>query len=151
MKTEQYTSKTFPLDAVRVTTENMDEVAKWCKGAVQHTDPHMAEQLGQKPQTWIKVPAPNPLNEKQTQARVGDWVVFIKREFRVYTHASFKRNFEAATTSPAELEKLEDAAKNVIFNVLSGVYDINIPNTLSESIVTELRNKGLTFQEGAKS
>lgn len=93
METTKFVRKPFPVDAVRVTLENIDEVAAWCGGEVRLG----AGRPGRKVEieTYIKVPADRPLNEKQTQAYIGDWV--LKAEtggFKVYTNRAMDNSFQ---------------------------------------------------------
>lgn len=85
MKTQKFNRKTFQVDAVRVTKENMSAVAKWCQGEIQ------TENDGKK---FIKVRVLRPLNEGQTKAFVGDWVLYAGTGYKVYTNKSFWTCFE---------------------------------------------------------
>lgn len=86
--TETYTRKPFEITAVRVTPENIEEVAKWC-GGVLDTTPSGKQ--------YIKVDVTRPLNEKQTRAFAGDWVLVVKNSFKVYTDKAFKHCFDKGT------------------------------------------------------
>jgi len=95
MKTEKFQRKPFLVDAVQVTEENMESVAQWCKGNVVSTDPGIAEQLHKPVQTWIQVETQQPMNDRQRQAFVGDWILYANRGFKIYTPKAFDRTFEA--------------------------------------------------------
>jgi hypothetical protein len=86
---EEYTRKPFNIEAVQVTRENMEEVAKWCGGVVQ---------LDAKNKRYIKVDVNLPLTEKQTKAYLDDWVLKSdnrgKGRFKVYTHKAFVHCFD---------------------------------------------------------
>lgn len=85
----KYNRKSFPVEAVLVTEENMSEVARWCKGRVKTTD------IGGQTVSFIKVRVPRSTNERQTQAFVGDRVLCSdKKTFKVYTASAFENNFE---------------------------------------------------------
>lgn len=94
MKTEKFQRKPFIVDGVQVTTENMEQVAKWCNGTITHTDPQIAAQLNKPIETWIHVETQQPMNDRQKQAFVGDWVLYAGRGFKIYTQAGFERTFE---------------------------------------------------------
>jgi hypothetical protein len=85
LKTHKFARKPFYVDAVRVSENNIEEVAEWCKGEVVNngTDP-----------IHIRVEVNRPLNERQTQAFVGDWVLFAGTGFKVYMPKAFDRSFE---------------------------------------------------------
>lgn len=85
MKTQKFTRKSFDVDAVRVTKENMSAVAKWCQGEIQ---------TGNDGKKFIKVRVLRPLNEGQTKAFVGDWVLYAGTGYKVYTNKSFWTCFE---------------------------------------------------------
>lgn len=89
LKTHKFARKTFYVDGVRVTPENMEEVAKWCGGEIL-TDP----QDGQ----YIKVRVHRPLTDRQTKAFVGDWVLYAGTGFKVYTAKAFDKSFEKVRT-----------------------------------------------------
>jgi hypothetical protein len=118
MKTEKFQTVTRLVDAVQVTEENMADVSRWCKGKICTTDPKVAEQLGKPVQTWIQVNAQNPINEKQTQARVGDWILYANRGYKVYTNASFKRNFEPVMQKIDVKQVVENTKKPQLKNMI---------------------------------
>lgn len=97
LQTERYARKPFYVDAVQVTKENLDLVAEWCHGDVQKNS------FGQ----FVKVRVHRPLNDRQTQAFPGDWVLYAGTGFKVYTDKAFEKSFEPA---PEELYTVNEAA-----------------------------------------
>lgn len=91
MNVEQYLRKSFPVDAVRVTADNMEEVARWCDGSI-HED-HTDENPSANPH-YIKVRVQNPLTERQTRAYDGDWVLYAGKGYKVYTDRAFRKSFD---------------------------------------------------------
>lgn len=89
LKTHKFARKPFYVDAVRVTAENMAEVAEWCRGEIQ-TD--------NEGHTFIKVPAHRPITDRQKKAYVRDWVLFSGTGFKVYEAKAFDRSFEKVKT-----------------------------------------------------
>lgn len=89
MKTHKFARKPFYVDSVRVTEHNMAEVAEWCGGSVVED-----EKLG----TFISVKVHRPLTERQTQAFIGDWVLFGGTGYKVYTAKAFDKSFEKVKT-----------------------------------------------------
>lgn len=88
--TTKYVRKPFYVDAIQVTEDNLDLVAQWCKGSVQHLeDPN-----GVPTDHYVKVNVQRPLNEKQTKAYVGDWVLNASGSFKVYTQRAFDNSFQ---------------------------------------------------------
>lgn len=88
MKTEQFARKPFLIDAVQVTKDNMEEVAKWCGGTIE------TETRGNRTIKFIQVPVSRPLNERQKHALIGDWVLYAGRSFKCYTAKAFADCFE---------------------------------------------------------
>ena len=91
MNTEKYIRKQFEVQAVQVTEENLESVAKWCNGTI--------ETEGDLPGTkrFIRVNVKHPLNARQTRAYLGDWV--LKAEtggFKIYNQVAFEKSFERA-------------------------------------------------------
>ncbi len=102
IETVEYARKPFYVDAVQVTAENMHDVAKWCEGQVQTS--HKNE--GHNEQQYVKVRVHRPLNERQTKAYVGDWVLYAGTGYKVYTTKAFQHSFERAE-GEAEAEVLD--------------------------------------------
>lgn len=101
MKTDKFARKPFFVDAVQVTHANIDEVAKWCGGDVRS----MAQDAGpdqMKAVFYIKVRVTRPLNVRQTQAFVGDWVLYAGTGYKVYTDAAFHKSFEPTIYAPED-------------------------------------------------
>lgn len=84
LETMKYIRKPFNIDAVQVTGQNLQEVAKWVDGDIRTDD------LGQ----YVKVRVHRPLNERQTKAYVGDWVLYAGTGYKVYTQKAFSNSFE---------------------------------------------------------
>jgi hypothetical protein len=84
METSKYARKPFTVDAVQVTDENIMEVAQWCSGEV------VVDDSGK----HIKVRVARVLNERQTKAYVGDWVLYAGTGYKVYTAKAFTKSFE---------------------------------------------------------
>ena len=80
----KYSRKPFDVEAVKLTPENIEEVAQWCGGEVRTSD--LSKSGGQEGyQQYIKVPVKRPLNDRQTRAYYDDWVVAAGGSFKVYT------------------------------------------------------------------
>lgn len=87
LEVEDYVRKPFTVQAVRVTADNMEEVAVWCGGSIQVTDKSPMEK-------YIKVRVQNPLTTRQTMAFVNDWVLYAGKGYKVYTPAAFGNSFD---------------------------------------------------------
>lgn len=90
MDIAKFARKPFDVEAVQVTADNMEEVAKWCQGSIE-TEASDSEGSGLR---YVKVRVLRVLSEKQTKAFVGDWVLYAGTGYKVYTNKAFKNNFE---------------------------------------------------------
>ena len=88
IKTEKYDRRPLQVEGVQVTEGNMESVAAWCGGEVIPTKGPRGN--------YIKVPVIHPLNDSQTRAHVGSWVLFSEKGFKVYTERSFANSFNPA-------------------------------------------------------
>lgn len=83
----KYARKPFVIDAVQVTEDNIEDVAKWASADVRTDNDKAARR-------YIKVRVLRPLKERQTKAYVGDWVLYAGTGYKVYTATAFTSNFE---------------------------------------------------------
>lgn len=90
VETQKFQRKSFAVEAVQVTPENMKDVAEWCAGKVMSD----GEKEGHLSREHIKVRVAYPINDRQTQAYLGDWVLKSGKSFKVYTNAAFEKSFE---------------------------------------------------------
>lgn len=95
LATTHFVRKPFYVDGIRVSKQNMEEVAAWCKGEIKQTEP---KDKGKRPSPYIEVNVNKPLNERQKRAFIGDWVLEAENGFKVYTDAALKLTFEMTTT-----------------------------------------------------
>lgn len=82
----KFRRKPFDVEAIQVTEQNMQDVARWCKGRILTQDPSGL--------SYISVRVLRPQNDRQTQAFIGDWVVVASGKFKVYTDGAFNNVFE---------------------------------------------------------
>jgi hypothetical protein len=97
VKTAKFVRKPFPVEAVQVTERNMEEVAAWCQGDIQFTNPRPAPAGDDGRRRFIKVRVLRPMGEKQTQAFAGDWVLYAGTGYKVYRDAAFHNSFDRVT------------------------------------------------------
>lgn len=98
--TKKFARRPFFVDAVQVTSENVEDVAEWCMGEVRTTEQTAEEK-------YVKVRVLRPLTERQTKAFVGDWVLYAGTGFKVYTPKAFEKSFEPLGTHEVKLTKAE--------------------------------------------
>lgn len=118
METSKYVRKSFDVDAIRVTDDNIEEVAQWCGGTIEA--PHA---LSLEEDKHIKVRVRYPISERQTKAFVGDWVLNSGRGFKVYTNNAFNKQFVISDPTP---EQISDEAIEKLRNVFNNT-DEKIP------------------------
>lgn len=92
--TKRYIRKPLYVDAVRVTTQNFDEIAAWCEGKV---DTGEVPPGSGKKKKYIKVHVLQPKNVRQTMAYVGDWLLYTNGNYKIYTNKAFKMAFDLVT------------------------------------------------------
>jgi hypothetical protein len=92
LEVRKYVRRPFAVEAVEVTKDNLRDVARWCGGRVRTSGEEDPAHKGEK---YIHVLVKNPLNDRQTRAYVGDWVLSAKAGFKVYTPKAFTSAFEA--------------------------------------------------------
>lgn len=96
IKIEQFRRKTFDVDAVQVTPDNLEDVAKWCGGDIR-TESQKGRDV-----KFIKVRVYKALDDEQTKAFVGNFVVYMGSGYKVYKYNAFMRTFERFPKTPAE-------------------------------------------------
>lgn len=125
LETKQYVRKPFHIDAVQVTSENIEEIARWVDSEIRSD-----RQDGR----YVKVRVHNPRNEKQTKAFVGDWVLYAGTGYKVYTDKAFRKDFQQVsdeskmvdTTSPKKASASEAKGdKDEVVGVIEG--DVVVP------------------------
>jgi hypothetical protein len=100
----QFVRKSFPVDAVRVTEENLEEVARWCDGELRNAE-DADRPVGAVGDQYIKVRVHNPLTERQTKAFVGDWVLYAGKGYKVYTDKAFRKSFDPPANKQVEAKE----------------------------------------------
>lgn len=94
VKTTRYVRKPFYVDAIQVTEENIFEVAEWCGGSVRKTAPKSAPAGDTGEALYVKVNVAKPLNDRQTKAFVGDWILSAGNTYKVYSQKAFAGTFD---------------------------------------------------------
>lgn len=86
LELKKYRRKSFPVDAIQVTNENLVAVAEWCGGKLADADGR----------PFIQMRIPGAMNARLNQAFADDWVMDMgDKKFAIYTSKAFDRNFEA--------------------------------------------------------
>lgn len=88
MQINTYVRKPFTVEGVQVTDENFEEVADWCGGDIR-TITTMNDTT-----RYIKVRVRRPVNDRQTKAHVGDWVLLSENNFKIYSDNAFHKTFD---------------------------------------------------------
>lgn len=128
MDTQKYARKPFVVDAVEVTAENLEEVAKWCGGEVR-----TKKQTGEFTELeydvqYIKVKVKRALNQRQTEAYIGDRVLKAGTGFKVYTAQAFFNSFEKVLGEDEGLEELGSHVTLVVDNAHSMSIEHTVDN-----------------------
>lgn len=86
VETQKFVRKPLYVQAVRVTEQNFEELADWCQGDI--------ETEGNK--KFIRVRVHHPKFPKQTQAFIGDWLLWHESGYKIYTDRAFRASFDVA-------------------------------------------------------
>lgn len=102
--TTTFERKTFRVQAVRVTQENMGELAEWCGGAVVNADRHPDDVT-----QYIEVETTR-MSGSKSHAWVGDWIARLSADhcFRIYRDKSFLEVFQEVSSESRKREKIMD-------------------------------------------
>lgn len=92
--TQKFVRKPLYVDAVRVSVSNFDDIREWCRGKVEYEPQDGQGPAKTKNKKYIKVWVLNPKHVRQTQAFVGDWLLYTEKGFKVYTNNAFRMAFE---------------------------------------------------------
>lgn len=84
---QAFNRKPFTVMAVRVTEENLREIADWTRGTLVVKTEDGTET------SFVKVPVRQAMTDRQTEAHPGDWVLKMGTSFKSYTDAAFTKNF----------------------------------------------------------
>ena len=117
LETKQYIRKPFHIDAVQVDSNNIQEVAKWVDSEVR------SDESGQ----YVKVRVHRPLNDRQTKAYIGDWVLYAGTGYKVYTAKAFVQSFEQVSgeSKMIDTERRNKPRETEVVGVVEG--DVVVP------------------------
>lgn len=123
METKQYTRKPFPVSAVQVTLQNIEEVAQWCNGTIEYRPTKMMGTITDLPVIRLK-----GLGDKDFEAALGFWVVELKGSFRSYKPAAFEGTFDelpqVVTGEEGTPERLQEAEEFAYATHPDGMNDV---------------------------
>lgn len=111
----------FPVEEIRVSEDNIEEVAEWCGGKILTDDQN---------EPYIEVEVSRPFHEGQKRAYVGDHILKSESStaknpgFKVYLHDAFMRCFRRVQpTTDRRLSRAQEAVE--IGSQISGlVYEL---------------------------
>jgi hypothetical protein len=109
MQIREYTRRTFAVNAVEVTLENYQDVAKWCKGSISMEPAKVLGTTTMLPA--IKIQGHGDNRGKEFTATLGCFVVELKGSYRVYKPGQFNASFEEKVAHET-LESLEKKYNN---------------------------------------
>lgn len=92
MDIKQFTRKPFPVSAVQVTLQNVEQIAEWCKGTVVMRSTKMMGTFTDLP--VIVLPGQGDSRGRDVEAALGCWIVELKGSFRCYKPAQFEASFD---------------------------------------------------------
>lgn len=93
---EEATRKPFSVVAVKVTMNNLVEIADWCRGEVSTA---VVRLLGSDTElSCVQVPGNGTQKGEYVSAVVGMWVVENRGSFRVYRQDQYSASFDRGET-----------------------------------------------------
>lgn len=101
IQTRRFVRKPFYVDAIQVTSANIEQVAEWCGGVIKDAKPDRDLKQGRVREKYIEVNVHRPYSDRQKMAFVTDWVLFHNGGYKVYTNLAFEKSF-AETPPPGE-------------------------------------------------
>lgn len=120
-----YRRKTFTVQAIQVTTDNMKGLADWCDGNVIIYFPDTSRQSGdyRAGQTCVEVVI-GVVNGRPQKARAypGDWITKLldADDFRVYRNKTFLEAFEEVRSEFVKREAVRAVMESAIAGVSRG-------------------------------
>lgn len=114
---QRYVRKSFDVECVQVTEENMSAVARWCKGSIRTTEPRNPATAKQ----YIHLSVPKVKDERHERAYIGDWVLRMNYGFKFYNDRAFHEAFELPkqTPTPSDIGQQTNSASGFFARVLS--------------------------------
>lgn len=106
VETTKYLRKPLVVEAVQVTTDNFEELAKWCQGEIVNNDGSDVEKVNPGGQ-HIRIRVHNPKTPRQTKAFVGDWVLYTERGYKIYTQKAFDASFDLADNAGSKVQAVK--------------------------------------------
>lgn len=95
IETTTYVRNPFYVEVIKITEQNMADVAEWCGGKVVEAG------FGK----YIDVFIQNPLTPRQKQGRVGDYLLYAENGFKVYIPRAFEKSFSKHGDKTTSYEK----------------------------------------------
>lgn len=83
---ETYDRRTFEIQAIRITNENMQDIAEMCMGGI-------GRPTSEDVRPYVNVPVMIDKRVVRQKAHVGDYLTYNGKEFKVYTKKSFAAAF----------------------------------------------------------
>jgi len=98
MELQNFVRKPFPVTAVQVDFQNAYKVAEWCGGQVELKETRLLGGAGKGKMDLptVTFKGTGDYRDKIFTAGLGDWVVELRGNFRVFKKAQFRATFDPA-------------------------------------------------------
>lgn len=115
MELQEFVRKPFPVTAVQVDFANAYEVAEWCKGTVvlKKTRLMGGAGKGEMDLPTVVFKGTGDYRDKEFVAGLGDWVVELRGNFRVFKKAQFRATFDPAPKKEVVQATVDGEKKDV--------------------------------------
>lgn len=103
--TQTWVRNSFEIEAVKITRQNIDAVAKWCGGSV------LARRVqGEPSRLYVHFGETKYTRVTMTKAFIGDWILMVDDEFKHYRDRSFHMVYQLkAAKREAVLETIRES------------------------------------------
>jgi len=128
---DSYVRKPFNVDAKRVTSANLEELAELCGGTIQHDTKGKC----------IEVPVKKVLDRSQRLAHPGDWLLKYQGGWKVYNNRAFRSSFDQVHESSKTAGEALDGLTN-IFQSSGQVTDEDLRHLQDTVNPRDMRGRG---------
>lgn len=104
LELQEFVRKPFPVTAVQVDFQNAYKVAEWCGGQVELKETRLLGGAGKGKMDLptVTFKGTGDYRDKIFTAGLGDWVVELRGNFRVFKKAQFRATFDPAPKKDEE-------------------------------------------------
>lgn len=143
LEIEIWERNTFEVESVRVTSQNIGDVANWTEG-------EMCRQQTHNGRWYVLVDTVEYNRLRQSKVFVGDWVIRVQDQFKHYRDNSLRLAYHKKTDRERKLRELFQQA--LVADVEKGFYNYTeLTEAFTERAMAIIEGRDDEWQEKAKS